>query len=164
MGFDPPQAISGILSTLLIYFMVRKYSGQTAAVLSALFFCITPILVATDRNNTMDSLVVLISLFAGWALIKALITEKSRWLFVCIVCIGLGFNTKMSQAYLILPACWVTYLLIARPLKEKVKVLLLSSIVLIMVSFPWMAIVDLTPLASVLTWVEARPTALSNWL
>ena len=140
-----PQAVAGILSTLLIYFMVRKYSGQTAAVLSALFFCITPISVATDRNNTMDGIVVLISLLASLALIKALNTGKSGWLFLCMVCIGLGFNTKMSQAYLILPACWVTYLLIARPLKEKIKSLLLSGIVLFLISFMWMAIVDLTP-------------------
>ena len=142
-----PQAISGIISTLVIYLMVKQCSGRPAAILAALFFCITPITIATNRNNTIDSMVILTSLLATWALIQTLKTEKSRWLLVCMFFLGLGFNTKMLQAFLILPACLITYLAGRRnSIKEKISTLLLSGVVLISISFLWMTIVDLTPI------------------
>lgn len=142
-----PQAISGVISTLLIYLIVKQWSGQIAGILAALFFCITPISIATNRNNTIDSIVVLTSLLASWTIIQALKSGKSRWLLICMVFIGLGFNTKMSQAFLILPACFIAYLLGGtNSIKGKLSSLLLSGVVLVFISFLWMTIVDLTPI------------------
>jgi len=141
-----PQAISGIISTVMIYLIVKKYSGRIAAILSALFFCVTPISIATNRNNTIDSLIVLTSLLAVWALMQAVKTRKALWLFICMIFIGLGFNIKMSQAYIILPACLTIYIINNHSMKEKISSLFVSGIVLVVISFTWMAIVDLTPI------------------
>lgn len=52
----------GVLSVWLMYVLVKRVFGPTAGVISALVLAVTPISVAANRNNTMDSLLVLTSL------------------------------------------------------------------------------------------------------
>ena len=60
--------------------------------------------VATDRNNTMDSTLILVLLLAAWAFIKATEGCRLRYLLLGATLVGIGFNIKMLQAYLPLPA------------------------------------------------------------
>src|SRR3990172_3885495 len=62
-----PQAIAGVLSVVLLYHLVRRSFGPAAGILAALILALTPISVAADRNNTMDSLLVFTLLLAAWA-------------------------------------------------------------------------------------------------
>src|SRR3989304_1903979 len=50
-----PQALAGVLSVLLLYHLVRRVFGPTAGLIAALVLAVTPISVAANRNNTMDS-------------------------------------------------------------------------------------------------------------
>ncbi|MEO7020796.1 MAG: GtrA family protein, partial [Ktedonobacteraceae bacterium] len=59
-GFTPfsiffPQALAGVLSVLILFFLVRRHFGVTAGLLAALALALSPLSVATDRNNTIDS-------------------------------------------------------------------------------------------------------------
>src|SRR3990172_13003117 len=49
-----PNILAGVFGIPLLYVMVKKYLGALAGVLAALVMAITPVLVATNRNNTMD--------------------------------------------------------------------------------------------------------------
>ena len=71
-----PQALAGVLSVILLYHLVRRTFGPTAGLLAALVLAVTPISVAANRNNTMDSLLVLILLLAAWAVIRAAETGR----------------------------------------------------------------------------------------
>src|SRR5258708_27698489 len=109
LGFSPfslclPEALAGVLSVLLLYLLVRRHFGATAGLLAALALAISPINVVTNRNNIIDSSLVLVLLLGAWTVMKAAETGKLRWLLLCAVCIGLGFNIKMMQAYLVVPA------------------------------------------------------------
>src|ERR671926_263908 len=104
-----PQALAGILSVALLYHLVRKTFGPVAGLLAALVLAVTPIAVAINRTNDLDSLLVLSILLAAWAAIRAAETGRIRWLLVCMVVVGLGFNIKMLEAYLVLPAFYVFY-------------------------------------------------------
>src|SRR5215204_4490693 len=46
-----PQALAGILSVALVYHLVRRTFRPVAGLLSALVLALTPIIVATSRNN-----------------------------------------------------------------------------------------------------------------
>jgi 4-amino-4-deoxy-L-arabinose transferase-like glycosyltransferase len=141
-----PQLLAGTASVILLYHLVRRSFGVTAGLLAALTLAITPIVVATDRNNTMDSTLILTLLFAAWAFIKATETNKMRYLFLGAVLVGLGFNIKMLQAYLPLPAFFAMYFLGAREtVWQKAGKLALTSVVLLAVSLSWAVAVDLTP-------------------
>ncbi|MDQ4127217.1 MAG: glycosyltransferase family 39 protein [Actinomycetota bacterium] len=141
-----PQAIAGVLSVALIYHLVRRTFGPVAGLLSALVLAITPIIVATSRNNTMDMLVVLFILLAAWAFVAAAERGSLSLLLLGAALVGLGFNTKTLQAFLVLPAFYLLYLLAARASWQRRFVHLgVATVVLLAVSLSWALAVDLTP-------------------
>ncbi len=141
-----PQAIAGVLSVALIYYLVRRTFGPTAGLLSALALAFTPIVVATSRNNTMDMLVVLFVLLAAWAFLVAAERGSLSLLLLGAALVGLGFNTKTLQAFLILPAFYLLYLLAARASwRRRFLHLAAATVMLLAVSLSWAVAVDLTP-------------------
>lgn len=141
-----PQAAAGVLSVLLLYHLVRRVFGPVAGLTAALVLAVTPISVAANRNNTMDSLLVLALLLAAWAVIRAAETGRLRWLLLCAALVGLGFNIKMLQAFLVLPAFYLLYL-VGSPARwwKRPLHLGLATAVLLVVSLAWVVAVDLTP-------------------
>jgi len=99
-----PQALAGVLSVLLLYHLVQRVFGPATGLLAALMLALTPIFVAANRNNTMDSQLLFTSLLAAWAITLAAERGQLRWLLVSFFLVGVGFNIKMLQAYLVLPA------------------------------------------------------------
>ncbi|MDY7075777.1 MAG: glycosyltransferase family 39 protein [Chloroflexota bacterium] len=146
-----PQAVAGVLSVILLHHLVRRTFGPTAGLLAALVLAVTPISVAANRNNTMDSQLVLVLLLAAWAVIRATETGRLRWLLLCGALVGVGFNIKMLQAFLVLPAFYLLYL-VAAPVRwwKRLTHLGLATVVLLALSLAWVVAVDMTP-------PEARP-------
>lgn len=150
-GFNPvsillPQAVAGVLSVLLLYYLVRRHFGVVAGLLAALALAVSPISVVTNRNETIDSTLALALLIGAWAVLHAAETGKLRWLLLSALMVGIGFNIKMLEAYLVVPAYGLLYLLAApRSIWKRVGHLALAALVLLVVSFSWIAAVDLTP-------------------
>ncbi len=150
-GFSPfsillPQALAGVLAVLLLYYLVKRHFGVVAGLLAALALAISPISVVTNRNITIDSTLALTLLVGAWAVIRAAETGKLRWLLLSAVIVGIGFNIKMLEAYLVVPAFGLLYLLAApRKVRTRIWHLTLAGLVLVAVSFSWIAAVDLTP-------------------
>mgnify|MGYP000940835967 CR=1 FL=1 len=141
-----PQALAGVLSVALVSWLVRRVFGPTAGVLAALILALTPISVAADRNNTMDSQLVLTSLLAAGAASLAAEKGQLRWLLASALLVGIGFNIKMLQAVLVLPAVFGVYLLTASTgWLKRLAHLTLASGLLAVVSLAWPLVVDLTP-------------------
>src|SRR5437762_5323236 len=93
-GFTPfsiflPQALAGVLSVLLLYYLVRRHFGVAAGLLAALALAISPISVLTNRNNTIDSTLMLVMLLGAWAVLRAAESGKLRRLLPCAVFVGL---------------------------------------------------------------------------
>ncbi|WP_249705598.1 ArnT family glycosyltransferase [Bacillus zhangzhouensis] len=140
-----PQALAGIGSVYLIYRLVKPTFGQAAARLAALIMACTPIAVAVSRTNNIDSLLVFILLLATGMMFKAVKQQKVLWAIASFAMIGVGFNTKMLQAYMIVPALILFYIIAYRTTwKKKLLSLMISMIVLLGVSASWSIAVDLT--------------------
>jgi 4-amino-4-deoxy-L-arabinose transferase-like glycosyltransferase len=150
-----PEALAGVGSVAVLYHLVRRAYGRGAGLLAALLLAITPVSVSVSRNNTIDSLLVFTLLLAAWATVKAAETGRLRWLLLSAVVVGLGFEIKMLEAYLVVPALGLVYLL-AAPRRRWVRIghLALAGLVLLGVSFAWPVAVDLTP-ASQRPWVDS---------
>jgi 4-amino-4-deoxy-L-arabinose transferase-like glycosyltransferase len=141
-----PQVIAGVLSVALLYHLVRRTWGAVAGLLAALALALSPISVVTNRTNNLDSLLVLVVLLAAWAVIRATETGRLRWLLLGVTLVGLGFNIKMMQAYLVLPAFYALYFLAARTgWWRRIGHLAVATVVLVAVSLSWAVVVDLTP-------------------
>src|SRR3989440_11682249 len=141
-----PAALAGVRSVAVPYRLVAHVWGRGAGLLAALFLAVTPVSVITARNNTIDSLLVLTVLLAAWAVTRAVETGRLRWLLLCAVLVGLGFNIKMLEAYLVVPAFGLLYLLGA-PVRWWARLghLAVATVVLLAISLSWATAVDLTP-------------------
>ena len=144
-----PQALAGVISVLIIYIIVKRSFGTTAGLFSALFLAVTPVFVALSRNNTCDNLLVLTLLLACWAISIAAEKGKLKYLLLSLAIVGIGFNIKMLQAYMVIPAIYITYLLSsAVSLKKRIIHLISGTLVLLAFSFSWAIVVDLIPAAN----------------
>ena len=141
-----PQAVAGVLAVGLIYALVRRPFGAAAALFAALVMAISPVAVAVSRNNTIDALLIATLLGAVWCVLRAVERSRLSWLLAGAILIGLGFNIKMLQAYLIVPAFYLAYLFGSR-LRWRTRILhlALASLVLLVVSLSWAVAVDRTP-------------------
>ena len=145
-GLLLPEILAGLISVVVIYHLVQRSFGAVPGLLAALAMAITPVVVAIDRNNTMDSILILTLLLAAWAFIKAAETARLRFLLLGGALVGIGFNIKMLEAYLPLPAFVALYFLVAKErLWPKIGKLALTGLLLLVISFSWAVIVDLTP-------------------
>jgi 4-amino-4-deoxy-L-arabinose transferase-like glycosyltransferase len=141
-----PQALAGVLSVLLLYSLVRRHFGVVAGLLAALALAISPVSVVTNRNATIDSTLALTLLVGAWAVMRAAETGRLRWLLLSALMVGIGFNIKMLEAYLVVPAFGLLYLLAApTSVRKRVLHLALALLLLLVVSFSWVLAVDLTP-------------------
>jgi len=141
-----PQALAGVLSVVLLYYLVRRHFGVVAGLLAALALALSPVSVVTNRNVTIDSTLTLTLLVGAWAVIRAAETGKLRWLLLSALTVGIGFNIKMLEAYLVVPAFGLLYLLAApRSIRKRVGHLAVAGVLLLVVSFSWALAVDLTP-------------------
>ncbi|BEV38082.1 glycosyltransferase family 39 protein [Bacillus stercoris] len=141
-----PQALAGVGSVLLMYLLIKPTFGKTAARIASFIMACTPIAVAVARTNNVDALLVFFLLLATWLLFKAIRKGKLIWLLAAFFVVGVGFNTKMLQAYMILPAFLLFYLIAANATMKKKIISLVSALaVLAAVSLSWPLIVDNIP-------------------
>ncbi len=141
-----PQALAGVISVWLIYYLVKRSFGTLAGLVAALCLATTPIFVAASRNNTIDNLLVLSLLLACTAISRGAEDGKFKYLILSLVLVGIGFNIKMVEAYMLAPAIFITYFLSsAISYKTKIKHLFAGGVVLLAVSLSWALIVDLVP-------------------
>ncbi|SNX53585.1 glycosyltransferase family 39 protein [Thermoanaerobacterium sp. RBIITD] len=144
-----PQALAGVISVAIMYIIVKRSFGSAAGLIAALSLAVTPVFVADSRNNTIDNLLVLTLLLACLALSIAAEKGKLKYLILSLGLVGIGFNIKMLQAYMIVPALYITYLISsAIPIKKRISHLIIGTVILLLVSLSWAIVVDLVPAGS----------------
>ncbi len=141
-----PNALAGVFSIPLLFQLVRRPFGGPAGLAAALALAVTPVTIATERNNTIDGLLTFSVLLAAWAFLRAVSSGRLRFLLLGAVLVGLAFNIKMLAAFMPLPAFYLLYLVGApHKLGRRLLHLGLAAGVLLAISFSWAAAVDLTP-------------------
>lgn len=141
-----PESLSTVISTAIVYHIVKRSFGKNAGLISALIFSTTPILIAVSRTNNLDASLIMVLLFAIWAAIIAAEKGSLKYLLISMILVGIGFNIKMLQAYMIIIGLFMLYLFTANTaLRKRIIHIIVSAAVLISVSLSWAVIVDLTP-------------------
>ena len=156
-GFHPlsilvPEALMGVAAVGLVYDMTRRMFGRVAGSVAGLAFALTPITVAIARHNNPDELLILCCVAALWCALRALETGWTKWLVLCGVCVGLGFETKMGVALFVVPGialAWMwsrwgeTWGARLRAFRQ----LVYGGAAMTMVALAWPLLVTLTPAA-----------------
>ncbi|MGH2865713.1 MAG: glycosyltransferase family 39 protein, partial [Solirubrobacteraceae bacterium] len=141
-----PEAIAGVLSVALLYFILQRRVGVAAALGSSLALAVFPSFVAVSRDNGVDPVLILLLVAACGLALSAIESGRWRTLIACGVAVGLAFNTKTLAAALVVPSIALGFLVCAPgPLLRRVGQLLVAGVVMLIVSFAWIAAVELTP-------------------
>ncbi|MGH3268764.1 MAG: ArnT family glycosyltransferase [Trebonia sp.] len=142
-----PQVVEGVLTVLVLYRAVRRLAGPAAGLTAAAVLAVTPVTVLLSRGNVSDSLLILLLVLAADAASAALLTGSLRQLLIAGVWVGLAFQAKMIQAWLVLPALAAAYLLAAPAtrLRTRCAHVALAGLVAAVVSLSWMTAVSLVP-------------------
>lgn len=141
-----PSALGLAGSVILLYLIIKPHFGVTAARIAALILALTPIAVAVSRTNNADSTLVFFLMLASYFLFKSVRSGKLLTLCIAFGLVGVGFNTKMLQAFMVLPAFYLLYWFARKgQWKQKGLHLLTASVLLGVISLSWAVIVDVTP-------------------
>ena len=147
-GLLIPQALMGAASVALVYDLVRRPFGRAAGTVAGLVLALTPIAVAVSRHNNPDALLVLCSVAAVWFCVRALEDGRTRWLVLSGVAVGLGFETKMAVALMVVPGIVAAYLWIApRGLRAAIGQVAAFTGAAVAVGAAWPLLLALTPSA-----------------
>jgi len=153
-----PQILEGMASVLVLYRVVRRLSGAVAGILAAGVLVLSPATVALNRGNISDTLMVLLLLLAADATVSAIISGRLRSLIAAGILVGLAFQAKMIEAWLVLPALALAYLVGTRgALGRRVVRLGVAGVVVAAVSVSWMLLVTVWP-ASHRPYVDGSST------
>ena len=143
-----PQALMGVASVGFVYVSVRRWFSANAGLLAGAILATTPVAVLMFRFNNPDALLILLLCAGAWAVTRAIdsVKHSARWMILAGSLVGFGFLTKMLQAFLILPAFGIAYLVAGKPaLGKRLLHLLLATVSLIVSAGWWVAIVELLP-------------------
>jgi 4-amino-4-deoxy-L-arabinose transferase-like glycosyltransferase len=141
-----PQVVEGVLSVLVLFRIVRRLCGAVAAILAAVVLALSPATVALNRGNISDTLMVLLLLLAADRAVAA-VTE-GRWSSALYAgfWVGLAFQAKMVEAWIVLPALGLIVLIAGpEPWRQRLVRTVAMGVIAAVVSLAWMTVVTLTP-------------------
>lgn len=138
-----------------MYDLTRRRFGRAAGFAAGLVLATTPTIVAVSRHNNPDELLVMLSVAAVWSALRGLETGRTRHLVWSGVMIGLGFETKMGVALMLVPAIALAWLWMrwggdgsgVRANLRVIGQLLWGGLAMAAVGLAWPLLVTLTPAA-----------------
>ena len=141
-----PEALAGVLAVWVLYLLVARYFGRVAGLVAALALAVSPVSVAINRDNNPDALFVLLLVLTAYVGARAVESGRLRTVLLAAALFGLAFNAKMLAAGIVVPGLVLGYAAFApRPWRARVGHLVAAGVVALVVSFSWIAAVDLTP-------------------
>ena len=144
-----PQALLGVATVGVVYAAIKRVSGHTAGLAAGLITALTPSAALMFRFNNPDALLLFLLVLAGYFVLRATERASASWLMLAGALVGLGFLTKMLQAFLVLPVFALVYLIAAPTSFRKRLLHLLGALASVIVSLGWwVAIVELWPKSS----------------
>jgi 4-amino-4-deoxy-L-arabinose transferase-like glycosyltransferase len=144
-----PQALEGVAAVALLYAAIKRWFGAGAGLLAGALLAITPVAALMFRFNNPDALLVCLLVASAYCLTRAIEKAGTRWVVAAGTMIGLAFLAKMMQAFLVLPAFGLVYLVAAPTgLRRRLTQLLAGALAIVVSCGWWVAIVALWPASS----------------
>jgi len=143
-----PQALEGVATVGFTYLTVRRWFPPAAALIAGATVALTPVAALMFRFDNPDALLALLLTAATYAVVRAIEAGKTKWLVLAATLVGFAFLTKMLQAFLVVPAFALVYLVVAPvSLRRRVAQLAIAAGTMVVASGWWVAVVQLIPAA-----------------
>jgi 4-amino-4-deoxy-L-arabinose transferase-like glycosyltransferase len=151
IGYRPlalllPQALAGAAAPIVLFSILRGSFGAWAAFIGGVVLMLTPVSVAVERYNTLESVLVLLMLLAVAAGLRGIRSGRLRWWVMCGLALGLAFETKLWAGMLVVPALVLAAMVGSQPARRQMaRGLGLALVLAAAASAAWPLAVDLTP-------------------
>jgi 4-amino-4-deoxy-L-arabinose transferase-like glycosyltransferase len=143
-----PNALEGVATVGILYATVRRWFSPGAALLAGAVVALTPVAALMFRFDNPDAFLVLLLTLAAYATVRAVEGGRTHWLVLAGALVGFGFLAKMLQAFLVVPAFALVFL-VAGPgsTSRRVRQLAYAGAALVAAGGWWVLAVQLTPAA-----------------
>jgi 4-amino-4-deoxy-L-arabinose transferase-like glycosyltransferase len=143
-----PGVLEGVAAVALLYGAVRRVTNHTAGLAAGAVLAATPVAALMFRFDNPDALLVLLLVGAAYCMTRAIERAGTRWIVAVGALLGFAFLTKMMQAFTVVPAFGLAYLIAApTSLRRRLWQLLAALGALLVAGGWWVTIVALTPTA-----------------
>jgi 4-amino-4-deoxy-L-arabinose transferase-like glycosyltransferase len=141
-----PEALAGIVAVPLLFATVKRMWSAPAGIAAALALAVLPIEVITSRSDTMDGVMMVLTVLALWLLVRACETGRLGWLLAGAGALGIAFDVKLLESVVALPGLALFALLgLPGPLRRRLLALAGASVVYVAVALAWLTATLLFP-------------------
>ncbi len=141
-----PEALAGTLAVALLYAAVRPVFGVRAGLASALALAVLPIAVITARSDTMDGVMMALTVLALALLVRAVQSGRTVWLLGAAVAFGVAFDVKLLESVVALPGlALIAWLGLPGPARRRAARLALAGLVFVAAALSWLTATLLFP-------------------
>ncbi|MFB8006365.1 ArnT family glycosyltransferase [Nocardia sp. NPDC056000] len=151
-----PEALMGVAAVGLLAATVRRWAGPAAGLIAGAALAVTPVAAMMFRYDNPDALLTLLLVAAAYCTVRSVDapgenwwSASTAWLAGAGVLMGLGFLTKMMQAFLVLPGLALVVLVAgAGGILTRIKKLATAGLAVVVSSGWYVALVALWPTGS----------------
>ena len=144
-----PQAIEGVITIFFAYVIGTRWRGSIFGLIVAVVAAFTPMLAAMFGRPMEDGMLTMCQVLAFAALQRAILSQQTRWLMISGAWVAVGFQAKMLQSWLFLPALIVVWLVGSdAPLGRRFRQAAVACAICVLLSVSWMTAIQLVPVSS----------------
>ncbi len=134
-----PEALFGTAAVPLLFLAVRRIWSVPAGLAAALVLALLPIEVITSRSDTMDGVMMALTVLALLCVAQATETGSSAWLLFGAAALGLAFDVKLTESLVALPGL-VLFAALGLPgsRRRRAGQLLACAAVYVVVALAWL--------------------------
>ncbi len=141
-----PEALAGTLAVPLLFAGVMPVFGPRAGLASALALAVLPIEVITARSDTMDAVMMALTVLALVLAVRATMTGHTVWLLGAAATLGVAFDVKLLESLVALPGiALLAWLGLPGSRRRRVGQLALAGVVYVAVALAWLSATLLYP-------------------
>ena len=134
-----PEALFGTAAVPLLFLAVRRIWSVPAGLAAALVLALLPIEVITSRSDTMDGVMMALTVLALLCVAQATQSGSSAWLLLGAAALGLAFDVKLTESLVALPGL-VLFAALGLPgsRRRRAAQLLACAAVYVVVALAWL--------------------------
>ncbi len=141
-----PEALGGTLAAGLLFAALRRAFGVRAALAGALALAVLPIEVITARSDTMDAVMMALSVLALLCAVRAAQSGRTVWLLAAAAALGVAFDVKLLESLVALPGlALLVWLGLPGRQRRRAAQLALAAAVYVVVALAWLTATLLFP-------------------
>ncbi|MFI5003659.1 MAG: glycosyltransferase family 39 protein [Solirubrobacterales bacterium] len=141
-----PEALAGTLAVPLLFAAVRPVFGVRAGLASALALAVLPIAVITARSDTMDAVMMALTVLALALAVQAVQSGRAVWLLGAGAALGVAFDVKLLESLVALPGLvLLAWLGLPGSWRRRASQLALAGLVFVAVALSWLGATLLYP-------------------